>query len=106
VPLFGPADGSQLDIHVIELDPGGPPGHLHLHSTSENVYVVLAGSISLRHEQGTTRLGAGDAVHIPPGCAHSATVVGRRPARLIEIYCPAPADFTLVEEQPHPAGLS
>jgi mannose-6-phosphate isomerase-like protein (cupin superfamily) len=103
--LFTPVDGSKLDVHVIELDPGGAPGHFHLHSTSENIYVVIAGAISVRHANGTIRLGAGDAVRFPPGVPHAATVIGARPARLIEIYAPAPSDFVLVESA-HPAGRS
>jgi mannose-6-phosphate isomerase-like protein (cupin superfamily) len=96
--LFGPADGSQLDVHLIELDPGGLPGHFHLHPTSENIYIVIAGAISVRHAGGTVRLGAGDAIRFPTGAPHAAAVVGKRPARLIEIYCPAPAEFVLAEQ--------
>jgi len=98
VPLFGPRDGSGLDVHLIELDPGGAAGKFHLHSTSENVYVLLAGSISLRHRDGTLRLHAGDAIRFPPSVPHSAVVVGKRRAVLLEIYSPAPPDFVIVDE--------
>jgi mannose-6-phosphate isomerase-like protein (cupin superfamily) len=106
IPLFGPRDGSDLDVHLIELDPGGPPGHFHLHSSSENIYVLLDGSISLRHRGGRLRLSAGDAVRFPPGVPHSTSVVGNRPAVLLEIYAPAPPDFIVVDQPDHPSGRS
>jgi mannose-6-phosphate isomerase-like protein (cupin superfamily) len=106
MPLFGPPDGSALDVHLIELDPGGPPGRFHLHSSSENIYVMLAGSISLHHQDGIVRLSAGDAVRFPPGVPHSAVVVGKRRAILLEIYFPAPADFMLVDEPAHSSSRS
>jgi len=104
--LFGPADGSNLDVHLIELDAGGPAGHFHLHSLSENIYVVLRGSISLRHARGTLRLNAGDAVRFAPGVAHSAGARRNRGALLLEIYSPAPPDFVLVDEPAHRSSRS
>ncbi len=101
IPLFGPADGSALDVHLIELDPGGPAGHYHFHSRSENVYVVLEGSIEVRHAGGGVRLTVGDAIRFPPKVAHSAVVSGSEMAVLLEIYAPAEVDFVRLDEPAH-----
>ena len=106
IPLFTPADGSELDVHLIELDPAGPPGHYHLHTATDNIYLLLEGTIEVRHDGGIERLEAGDAVRFPPGAAHGAAVVGPVRAVLLEIYAPAGPDFVHVDEPAHPAGDS
>jgi mannose-6-phosphate isomerase-like protein (cupin superfamily) len=97
--LVAPADGSSIDLHRIELRPGSVPGHYHVHTRAENVYVLLEGVLDIQHPSGTTRLQAGDAIRFPPGVPHSARCVGGEPAVLLEIYFPAPADFVRVEDE-------
>jgi mannose-6-phosphate isomerase-like protein (cupin superfamily) len=106
VPLFGPNDGSPLDMHLIELDPGSTAGRHHVHTKSECIYMILSGAISLGYDSGRIRLGPGDTALVPPGVGHSATVIGKRRALLLEIYSSAPADFVIVDEPVHRSGRS
>ena len=87
-----------VDLHVNRIRAGTAPGPYHLHTTSENVYLVVAGDVVVRIDGEDHRLGPGDAAFIPPGIAHSATNVGSVDAELIEIYAPAAVDFVEVPE--------
>ncbi len=104
--LFGPEDGSSLDFHRIELAPGSVPGYYHAHTASENIYLLLEGTIDIRHPDGTTRLRAGDAVRFPPGVPHSARCVGDVAAVILELYFPAPADFVRLDDDAHESRRS
>ena len=96
--VIGPAQGSRLDIHINEIRAGAGPGPYHLHTRSENFYLVLDGAVRLRIS-GTDHLVApGDAAVIAPGVPHSVSVVDDGAARLIEIYAPAEPDFVPVAE--------
>jgi len=99
--LVSPDDGSAIDLHRIELRPGSVPGYYHVHTTSENVYVLLEGALEIRHPEGTTRLEPGDTIRFPPGVPHSARCAGKEAAVLLELYFPAPADFVLVDDEGH-----
>lgn len=101
IPLFTPADGSDLDVHLIELVPDGPAGYYHLHTATDNIYLLLEGVIGVRHDGGVERLEAGDAVRFPPGAAHGAAVVGPDRAVLLEIYAPAEPDFVRLDGPDH-----
>lgn len=85
-----------VDVHVNRLRPGALPGPYHLHTSSENVYVLLSGRLVLRLDGIDVELGPGDAAFIPPGVPHSATNAGEEEAVLIEIYAPGGADFVEV----------
>jgi mannose-6-phosphate isomerase-like protein (cupin superfamily) len=87
-----------MDLHVIELDPAGRDGAFHYHSRAENFYFILEGSIQLRLRGEALTLSSGDCVWIPPGLPHGVSLRSGEPARLLEIYWPAPADFVPVEE--------
>lgn len=87
-----------VDLHVNVLRAGSAPGPYHLHTTSENVYLVLSGAVLVRIGTTDTRLEPGDAAFIPAGVAHSATNVGEGDAELIEIYAPAAVDFVEVAD--------
>jgi mannose-6-phosphate isomerase-like protein (cupin superfamily) len=88
-----------VDLHVNELSPGSGPGPRHYHRHAENVYVVLSGVIDVEIEGSTHRLGADDVLFIPPGRIHATSNPGEKPARFIEIYAPAGADFHIVDEE-------
>lgn len=88
-----------VDLHVNELSPGSGPGPRHYHERAENVYVVLSGAIEVEIEGSTHRLEADDVLFIPPGRVHATSNPGSEPARFIEIYAPAGADFHIVDRE-------
>jgi mannose-6-phosphate isomerase-like protein (cupin superfamily) len=92
----------EVDVHVNRIRAGSQPGPYHLHTTSENVYLVLSGDVVVRIDGEDHRLAAGDAAFIPPGVPHSATNAGSTDAELIEIYAPADVDFVEVDETTRP----
>jgi quercetin dioxygenase-like cupin family protein len=96
--VIGPAQGSRLDIHINQIRAGAGPGPYHLHSASENFYLVLEGAVRLRIAGTDHVVAPGDAALIAPGVPHSVSVVDDGGARLIEIYSPANPDFVLVKE--------
>jgi mannose-6-phosphate isomerase-like protein (cupin superfamily) len=102
----GRGSGTFLDAHVNVVNVGSADGPFHRHRTMENFYLVLAGTLSLRLEDGSRDLPAGTAVCIPPGVPHSASNHGDVPLELLEIYTPASAlpDFEIVENAGHPAA--
>lgn len=96
-PLIDRRTGSQhLDVQVIVLIPGRPPGRYHIHTSSENAYFVLDGMVRVETSAGHQDLKPGDAIFIPPSVPHSASNPGTTEARILQIYVPAPADFVEV----------
>lgn len=87
-----------VDLHVNRIRAGSAPGPYHLHTSSENVYLVLSGDVVVRIDGVDHPLSAGDAAFIPPGVPHSATNIGSTDAELIEIYAPAAVDFVEVAD--------
>lgn len=98
--LANPSVGAfALDMHLNRLRPESAPGPYHLHRSSENIYYVLAGRLTVRLDGVDHELHPGDAAIIPPGTPHSATNTGREETVLIEIYAPADADFVEVADE-------
>lgn len=87
------AGSSHVDVHLNELNPDGAPGPLHYHERSENIYVVLEGSIEVTVEDRHHLLEPEDVLFIPPGLPHRTTNAGATTARFVEIYAPPGPDF-------------
>lgn len=94
----GVVGADHVDLHINRIRAGSAPGPYHLHTTSENVYLVVSGDVIVRIDGEDHRLAPGDAAFIPPGVPHSATNAGATDAELIEIYAPADVDFVEVDE--------
>jgi mannose-6-phosphate isomerase-like protein (cupin superfamily) len=99
----GDIGAAKVDLHVNRIRAGSAPGPYHLHTTCENVYLVLSGDVVVRINGVDHRLGPGDAAFIPPDVPHSATNAGSEDAELIEIYAPAAVDFVEVADPQSPA---
>ncbi len=98
--LFGPHNGAaNADVHinVLKLDSGRGP--YHYHERAENFYIVLDGKVEVLVEGVRHLLQKDDVAFIPPGLRHSAGTAADSlvPARVIEIYAPAGADFNIVD---------
>ena len=99
VTLVGPAIGPRpMDVHVISIRAGTPPGPYHFHTASDIVYVVVEGRVRTRIDGAEHVLETGDAAFIPAGVRHSAHNIGAGETRLVEIYAPADPDFIVDED--------
>jgi mannose-6-phosphate isomerase-like protein (cupin superfamily) len=79
------ADDVNLQYVRIESD---FTGGLHYHEHSENVYLVLSGTLTVVVDGTTYELGPNDLVFVPKGSHHSASNYGTDPVECIEIYAP------------------
>lgn len=91
---------ANIDLHINVLNVDSGPGPYHYHANSENVYIVLEGTIWAIIEGEKHVLEKDDVLFIPPGTKHSAGNGGSVPARVIEIYTPPGPDFNIVEDEP------
>jgi mannose-6-phosphate isomerase-like protein (cupin superfamily) len=94
VKLVNAALGThKVDVHLNRLVPGGPPGKVHSHTTSDNVYLVKRGEGTLTIEGKRHILREDDVVYIPAGMRHSLSNLGNSMLELFEIYAPAGEHF-------------
>ncbi len=73
-------EGTRLVSAVWELDPGVTGPHYHLHHATEELLVVVEGSLTLRTPQGERGLERGDVVHFPVGAAGAHQVINHSDA--------------------------
>ncbi len=59
-----------FDVEILRIAPGKTPYPYHLHSAQWEFYHVISGKGIVRHEDGTTKIEAGDAFIFQPGQAH------------------------------------
>jgi uncharacterized cupin superfamily protein len=59
-----------FDIEICRIPPGKTPYPYHSHSVQWEFYHVISGNGSVRHEDGTTAIEAGDAFVFEPGQPH------------------------------------
>ena len=59
-----------FDVEILRVPPGKAPYPYHSHSAQWEFYHVISGSGTVRHEDGTTPVVAGDACIFEPGQAH------------------------------------
>jgi mannose-6-phosphate isomerase-like protein (cupin superfamily) len=88
---------NNVSMQVQEFKVGAPFGSYHFHERSDNIYLVLSGTIKSVVDGETLILNEGDLMFIPAGAAHKTTNGGDVVARALEIYAPPPG------EDSHPA---
>lgn len=59
-----------FDVEILRIPPGKAPYPYHSHSAQWEFYHVISGSGTVRHDEGTERVAAGDACIFKPGEAH------------------------------------
>ena len=59
-----------FDVEILRIPPGKTPYPFHSHSAQWEFYHVISGSGSVRHDDGTDAIVAGDAFIFSPGQAH------------------------------------
>ena len=95
--LVGPHNGAtNLDVHVVTLDPADRPGPLHIHPRAESVYLILHGSVQFHINGEDHEVHSEQFVFIPPGMPHAVMNTRMQPAHLIGIYAPPGDDFLQV----------
>jgi uncharacterized cupin superfamily protein len=62
-----------FDVEICRLAPGQTPCPYHSHSAQWEFYHVISGKGSVRHQDGTTAIEAGDAFLFKPGEPHQLT---------------------------------
>jgi quercetin dioxygenase-like cupin family protein len=70
----------------------------HLHKKHAETFYVISGKVEWTVNGEAHVLGAGDAVHIPPGAVHSTRVVGDQPMRILMISEPGGFEESLAYE--------
>jgi Mannose-6-phosphate isomerase len=91
-----------VSMQVQEFRVGAAFGSYHYHEHSDNIYLVLSGTIKSVVDGETLLLSEGDLMFIPAGAAHMTTNGGDVVARALEIYAPPPGSDS--HAAPEPGG--
>lgn len=59
-----------FDVEIIRIEPGKTPYPYHLHSAQWEFYHVISGTGAVRHQDGSTPIGPGDAFLFKPNEPH------------------------------------
>ena len=62
-----------FDIEILRVPPGQTPYPYHSHSAQWEFYHVISGKGTVRHQEGTSEIVAGDAFLFEPGAPHQVT---------------------------------
>ena len=62
-----------FDVEICRIPPGKTPYPYHSHSAQWEFYHVISGQGFVRHQEGTTTIGTGDAFLFKPGEPHQIT---------------------------------
>ena len=62
-----------FDVEIVRIPAGKSPNPFHSHSAQWEFYHVIAGAGFVRHQEGNTRIDAGDAFIFKPGEPHQIT---------------------------------
>jgi len=73
-------NGNKLRVRVME----NYTARWHAHETSEEVFLVLSGTLNVDTESGTSTAGAGGLIVVPRGVSHRARVEGRTELLVID----------------------
>lgn len=98
------AGSRNIDLHINEIKVDSGRGPTHYHEQSENIYIVLEGTVAVEIEGTRYTFGPNDVAFIPPGVRHWAGNGGDTVARVIEIYAPPGPDFHIVDDNGGPDG--
>lgn len=87
--LLTPKSFEFLEVVAAEFEPGGSTGDaLYTHGDSEELFLVLDGSIELELDGDTLSLAAGDSVHYRSSVPHRASNLGSERAEVLYVISP------------------
>lgn len=100
IKLINPSLGTEkVDVHLNRLIPGGPPGKVHHHTRSDNVYIVKRGEGTLTVEGKRHVIREDDVVYIPAGMKHSLANESDAVFEIFEIYAPSGRHFDFLVDE-------
>lgn len=82
------ADVEQVGIAEISSESGAVAPPAHLHRNHAEAFYVAAGELTLRLEDGETRVAADTWVLVPPGVVHTFLVSGSERAHFLDLHVP------------------
>jgi len=71
-----PGENHPFDVELATVPPGKLDNPYHCHSAQWEFYLVISGNGKIRHADGWTEIGAGDALLFGPGEAHQISNAG------------------------------
>jgi quercetin dioxygenase-like cupin family protein len=87
-------------FNVYEADPGElVPWGYHRHPDHEELFYVLEGTLVVETPDRTYRLGAGEALFVPPDHRNRAVAGDDGPVRLVAVGAPKDDDRAIIEEE-------
>jgi transcriptional regulator with XRE-family HTH domain len=87
--LLTPKPFEALEVVAVEFEPGGSTGdNAYTHGDSEELALVLAGTVELELNGETTRLGTGDCAHYRSSIPHRMSNPGAERAEVLYIISP------------------
>jgi transcriptional regulator with XRE-family HTH domain len=87
--LLTPKPFESLEVVAAEFEPGGSTGDIpYIHGDSEELFLVIEGSIDLELAGETVRLGAGDSAHYRSSTPHRAFNPGPQRAEVLYVISP------------------
>ena len=97
VKLRDEATHGAYSVHDNILPPGSPGPRPHRHLRHDEVFYVLAGTLTIRIEDAVFQAGAGSFVVVPRGAAHQPSNPSDEPAHVLLLFSPGGMDGFFVE---------
>jgi len=90
--LLTPPPLRHFEVYVGEFDPGASTGDPYVHGDSQELFLVMAGTMRVRIGEQTHILAAGDSIEYTSAAPHSAENCGEEPAEVLWIVSPPTED--------------
>lgn len=94
--LTDPLDAAGVALNRFSLEPGEWASGLHAHDDQEEVYVVIAGELTVERLDGTTTLEADEAARFAPEEHHAARNEGDADAELLALGAPRDSEVVRI----------
>lgn len=85
-----------MTVGVVYLKPN-QTNPLHIHPNSDEILIVVEGTLEHRMGNGWVKMGPGDTIRIPKGAKHNART-GNEPCKVVVVYDTAHRQFVPAEE--------
>lgn len=103
--LISPDSGGRNITLNYSIFQGGQEFPQHFHEISADIFIVLAGSVSVRQGDSYTPIQAGDFAYIPPGEVHGTVNHTQGEATLISFQSPPDPDLYTGDRDPSVTGV-
>ena len=87
--LLTPKPFESLEVVAAEFEPGGTTGdEAYRHGDSEELFIVVSGTVELQLGEEMVSLGPGDCAHYRSSTPHRVSNPGADPAEVLYVICP------------------